>query len=108
MVSIFFHTVKNKWIIHVTIPGNYSKNYLNNVKPESDVHRSLAAIQAKVKRELDAEKKLAATELERQNEPIPEQPEPKEFEASPMLAVRGVYFRCPLIGRPNHHFVKYF
>uniref|UniRef100_A0A1B6DSL4 PUB domain-containing protein n=1 Tax=Clastoptera arizonana TaxID=38151 RepID=A0A1B6DSL4_9HEMI len=58
---------------------------------------SLAAIQAKVKRELEAEKKLAAAASEMKTESESESSF-KEFEASPILAVKGVYFKCPLIG----------
>ena len=62
--------------------------------------RSLAAIQAKVKRELEAEKKAAsaATVTLKDNEGPSSPPIPDEVEASPVLAVRGVYFRCPMIG----------
>lgn len=61
---------------------------------------SLAAIQAKVKRELEAEKKAAsaATVTLKDNEGPSSPPIPDEVEASPVLAVRGVYFRCPMIG----------
>ncbi|XP_063905926.1 UBX domain-containing protein 6 [Zophobas morio] len=54
---------------------------------------SLAAIQAQVRRELEAEKKNMAN-------PEPETHSttaPADVEASPYLAVKGVYFRCPLI-----------
>lgn len=58
---------------------------------------SLATIQAKVKRELEAEKKAAASASK--DNVGPTSPSiPDEVEASPVLAVRGVYFRCPIIG----------
>ncbi|XP_046661137.1 UBX domain-containing protein 6 [Homalodisca vitripennis] len=62
---------------------------------------SLAAIQAQVKRELEAEKKAAMEREEREKSGTPpsEPPPPSEPEdMSPLLAVRGVYFKCPLVG----------
>lgn len=58
---------------------------------------SLATIQAKVKRELEAEKKAAAS-ISKDNVEPTSPSIPDEVEASPVLAVRGVYFRCPIIG----------
>lgn len=56
---------------------------------------SLAAIQSQVRREMEAEKKAALTP-ESSQQSIKSQT-PVELEASPLLAVQGVYFRCPLI-----------
>ncbi|CAG9766427.1 unnamed protein product [Ceutorhynchus assimilis] len=65
---------------------------ISGQKKDTAFNTSLAAIQAQVRRELEAEKKnnAAATASE---------PGPKltELEASPHLAVTGVYFKCPLI-----------
>lgn len=65
--------------------------------------RSLAAIQAQVKRELEAEKREAAAREGREKSATPPSdrapPPPADAEdMSPLLAVRGVYFKCPLIG----------
>ncbi|KAI4468485.1 ubx-related [Holotrichia oblita] len=66
---------------------------LNNQKKDTPFNTSLAAIQAQVRRELEAEKKDGG------NNNIPEYRKPieTELEASPLLAVKGVYFRCPMI-----------
>lgn len=53
---------------------------------------SLAAIQAKVKRELEAERKNNAEFNE-----IPLGPKQIDLETSSHLAVKGVYFKCPLV-----------
>lgn len=65
--------------------------------------RSLAAIQAQVKRELEAEKREAAAREGREKSATPPSdrapPPPADAEdMSPLLAVRGVFFKCPLIG----------
>jgi hypothetical protein len=58
---------------------------------------SLAAIQAQVRRELEAEKKAAA--LAAKEASLPDvQPEQQDEPSSPYLAVTGVFFRCPMIG----------
>ncbi|KAK3914032.1 UBX domain-containing protein 6 [Frankliniella fusca] len=57
---------------------------------------SLAAIQSQVRREMEAEKKAATLAAESSQQSI-KSPTPVELEASPLLAVQGVYFRCPLI-----------
>lgn len=57
--------------------------------------RSLSAIQAQVRRELEAEKKT-----ENKDKTVPEkQPPSADIEVSPHLAVAGVFFRCPLVGK---------
>ncbi|KAJ4448122.1 UBX domain-containing protein 6 [Periplaneta americana] len=56
---------------------------------------SLAAIQAQVRRELEAEKKAAA--LAKETSPTETQSE-EDVLSSPYLAVTGVYFKCPMIG----------
>lgn len=56
---------------------------------------SLRAIQAQVKRELEAEKKKATSSPE-PSESKSKQPE--EVDLAPVLAVKGVYYKCPLIG----------
>lgn len=58
---------------------------------------SLAAIQAQVRKELEAEKKAAAAAAKEEEEVVSRQKLPTEVEASPHLAVNGVYFRCPFI-----------
>lgn len=53
-----------------------------------------------MKRELEAEKKAAASQHENsetENVVIKDRKIPQEVEANPLLAVRGVYFRCPII-----------
>nr|AEQ55313.1 UBX domain-containing protein [Locusta migratoria manilensis] len=57
---------------------------------------SLAAIQAQVRKGLEAEKKAAAAAA-KEEEVVSRQKLPTEVEASPHLAVNGVYFRCPFI-----------
>ncbi|CAG9858135.1 unnamed protein product [Phyllotreta striolata] len=54
---------------------------------------SLAAIQAKVRRELEAENKKAPESVQKQEQDCRE----TEYECSSHLAVNGVYFKCPLI-----------
>lgn len=56
---------------------------------------SLRAIQAQVRRELEAEKKKAAS-VSTVNETKPNIVE--EVDLAPVLAVKGVYYKCPLIG----------
>jgi UBX domain-containing protein 6 len=57
---------------------------------------SLAAIQAQVRKELEAEKKAALAEKEAS---LPAaQPGQQDEPSSPYLAVTGVFFRCPMIG----------
>ncbi|XP_034236603.1 UBX domain-containing protein 6 [Thrips palmi] len=61
---------------------------------------SLAAIQSQVRRELEAEKKqaaLASGTASSSQESVSKSATPVEVEASPHLAVQGVFFRCPLI-----------
>ncbi|EFA06437.1 UBX domain-containing protein 6 [Tribolium castaneum] len=63
---------------------------LQNQSRNPNFNTSLAAIQAQVRRELEAEKKST--------EPVaPSAPVQTNLETSPHLAVKGVYFRCPLI-----------
>lgn len=59
-----------------------------------------------MKRELEAEKRAAAAREGKEESATPlsdcASPPPSEAEdMSPLLAVRGVYFKCPLIGK-NH------
>ncbi|PNF29425.1 UBX domain-containing protein 6 [Cryptotermes secundus] len=58
---------------------------------------SLAAIQAQVRRELEAEKKAAAL-AEKEASLADAQPGQQDESSSPYLAVTGVFFRCPMIG----------
>ncbi|CAH0746833.1 unnamed protein product [Bemisia tabaci] len=67
---------------------------LNPPARTAGFNTSLAAIQAQVKRELEAEKKANAT-VEVSHKP---KVEVQEMEASPHLAVTGVYFTCPIVG----------
>lgn len=69
-----------------------------NYSPNIIVHRSLAAIQSQVRRELEAEKQQAASKSASE-ELVSKSSTPTEVEASPHLAVQGVYFRCPLISK---------
>lgn len=57
---------------------------------------SLAAIQSQVRREMEAEKKAASASSSSELSMTKPQA-PIELEASPHLAVQGVYFRCPFI-----------
>lgn len=68
---------------------------LEGKKKDTPFNTSLAAIQAQVKRELEAEKHAKLHKK-------PELEEAKtstniNLEASPHLAVNGVYFKCPMI-----------
>lgn len=64
---------------------------INNQKKDTAFNTSLAAIQAKVRRELEAEKKHL------EGNSTAKAPVENEIEASAHLAVKGVYFKCPLI-----------
>lgn len=64
---------------------------MQSKKKDTQFNTSLAAIQAQVKRELEAEKKLQ-DQRQQVNEP-----KPNEEDVSPVLACRGVYFKCPMI-----------
>lgn len=55
---------------------------------------SLAAIQAQVRRELEAERRSRTSPQKKTSPPK----DPVEVETSPHFAVQGVYFRCPMIG----------
>lgn len=69
---------------------------LNSQRKDTNFNTSLAAIQAQVRRELEAERKNE--ELKRSQPPLSQSFEQEsELEMSPNLAVRGVYYRCPLI-----------
>lgn len=66
---------------------------LSSQRKDTHFNTSLAAIQAQVRKELEAEKKESLkNETSMQMKPIEQ-----SFEASPVLAVNGVYFRCPII-----------
>lgn len=65
---------------------------ITSQKRDVPFNTSLAAIQAKVRRELEAEKKLEDSSIAVSSKPLE-----TNLEASPHLAVKGVYFRCPLI-----------
>ncbi|KAK4883731.1 hypothetical protein RN001_000002 [Aquatica leii] len=67
---------------------------LNSQKKDTAFNTSLAAIQAQVRRELEAEKKLEkqSSSLERKSEE-----RDTDVEVSPNLAVQGVYYRCTLV-----------
>ncbi|XP_022912967.1 UBX domain-containing protein 6 [Onthophagus taurus] len=66
---------------------------LNSQRKDTPFNTSLAAIQAQVKRELEAEKK----NLVEEQIPTSTRPIETNLESSPLLAVNGVYFRCPII-----------
>ncbi|KAK5648879.1 hypothetical protein RI129_003771 [Pyrocoelia pectoralis] len=69
---------------------------LNSQRKDTNFNTSLAAIQAQVRRELEAERKNE--ELKRSPPPLRRSTEEEvELEMSPNLAVRGVYYRCPMI-----------
>lgn len=65
---------------------------VSSQKKDTAFNTSLAAIQAKVRRELEAEKKDSETASVISSKPVE-----TELELSAHLAVKGVYFRCPLI-----------
>ncbi|GLV40501.1 GDI interacting protein 3 [Carabus blaptoides fortunei] len=67
---------------------------LEGKRKDTPFNTSLAAIQAQVKRELEAEK---LSKEVKKNETGQSSKHPSEFEASPVLAVNGVYFKCPMI-----------
>jgi hypothetical protein len=60
-------------------------------------YSSLATIQAQVRRELEAEKKAAASAARESSFPDIEPVQQEEL-SSPSLAVTGVFFSCPMIG----------
>jgi hypothetical protein len=60
-------------------------------------YSSLATIQAQVRRELEAEKKAAASAARESSLPDIEPVQQEEL-SSLSLAVAGVFFRCPVIG----------
>ena len=64
-------------------------------RDQAAFNTSLAAIQTQVRRELEAEKKAAAVSSSDESSSKPNTP--VELEASPHLAVQGVFFRCPMI-----------
>ncbi|XP_046436214.1 UBX domain-containing protein 6 [Neodiprion fabricii] len=79
------------------IAGQAALARLESKRPDpTKFNTSYAAIQAQVKRELEAERKAASNEAKEIALPK-EQKIPQEVEANPLLAVRGVYFRCPII-----------
>ncbi|KAK9878483.1 hypothetical protein WA026_022379 [Henosepilachna vigintioctopunctata] len=65
---------------------------LSGQKKDTQFNTSAAAIRTKVIQKLEAEKKASSVDATPHTSNIPE-----HLEASPHLAVRGVYFRCPLI-----------
>ncbi|KAJ8937314.1 hypothetical protein NQ314_011953 [Rhamnusium bicolor] len=69
---------------------------VSNQRKDTAFNTSLAAIQAKVRRELEAEKKGTETHSEASYSQ-PSKPIETELELSSHLAVNGVYFKCPLI-----------
>ncbi|XP_023025952.2 GDI interacting protein 3 [Leptinotarsa decemlineata] len=64
---------------------------VSSQKKDTAFNTSLAAIQAKVRRELEAENKCNPEAVS------PIRPQETELEVSSHLMVKGVYFRCPLI-----------
>lgn len=66
---------------------------------DKNFNTSFAAIQAQVKRELEAEKK-ATNERKSSQSPVLNRAKSSdtEIEISPVLAVNGVYFKCPMVG----------
>lgn len=69
---------------------------VSSQNPNTSFNTSLAAIQAQVRRELDAEKKNSAGANVSSDLPSTETLS-NDIEASPHLAAKGVYFRCTLI-----------
>lgn len=62
---------------------------LEGKRKDTPFNTSLAAIQAQVKRELEAEQSSKKQDLQEEKS--------VDLEASPHLAVNGVYFRCPMV-----------
>lgn len=60
-------------------------------------YRSMQAIKAQARREMEAEK--AAQEQQQRDAQALAGPKEVHLEAAPMLAVQGVLFHCPLIGK---------
>lgn len=80
------------------IAGQAALARLESKRPDpTKFNTSHAAIQAQVKRELEAERKAAVDNQESEKSLVKDRKIPQEVEANPMLAVRGVYFRCPII-----------
>ncbi|RZF40628.1 hypothetical protein LSTR_LSTR007511 [Laodelphax striatellus] len=78
---------------------------LGGAPPKADavnLNRSLAAIQAQVKKELEAQKLASERSESMERKPadvsLPETRREDEDEIPQVLAVQGVYFKCPLIG----------
>lgn len=65
---------------------------MSGQKRDTAFNTSLAAIQAKVRRELEAERKNTAVATE-----VQLGPKQTDLETSHHLAVKGVYFKCPLV-----------
>jgi len=77
-----------KIIITLTVETISSKHFV--------IFRSLAAIRAQAKREIEAERAAA---LAAEEEPETSKPPPSPKQQDPeRLAVTGIYFACPLIG----------
>ena len=68
-----------------TIYLKFLKNFL---------FRSMATIKAQVRQELEAEKRVHTASAATHSKSKPE----IELEGSPLLAVQGVFFECPLLG----------
>lgn len=67
-------------------------------KDKKDFNTSLAAIRAQVRKELEAEKKAKEAGHSSEHGETEEQDTAQEEAARQDYAVRGVFFRCPLIG----------
>ncbi|XP_060536532.1 UBX domain-containing protein 6 isoform X4 [Cylas formicarius] len=66
---------------------------LSSQRKDTPFNTSLAAIQAQVRRELEAEKKSADSNLPQ----LSVNSKQTQLETSSHLAVKGVYFKCPLV-----------
>ncbi|KAF5277290.1 hypothetical protein FQA39_LY18502 [Lamprigera yunnana] len=68
---------------------------LNSQRKDTAFNTSLAAIQAQVRRELEAEKKQEESKGGSMSSTSVEQD--SDTQISPNLAVKGVYYRCPIV-----------
>ncbi|XP_050735790.1 UBX domain-containing protein 6-like [Eriocheir sinensis] len=69
---------------------------IENSSKNTEVDWSMKAIKSQARREMEAER--TAMEQMKLNEQLQVGPREVHLEGAPMLAVRGVYFHCPLIG----------
>lgn len=79
-----------------------SRKDFEHSKELNHYSRSLAAIRAQAKKEIEAEQAATAAAAAAEEEPTSSKPPPSPKQQDPdRLAVSGIYFACPLIGRTS-------